>query len=319
MPKDSIYLHDRWEDQVALEREMLEAGRVRMQSKINKARTKRDMSRLRPYRSLLKEFVEPVSKNLEEWLEKAAKRRGVKPVALSRLQEIPTDVSAMLAVKAVLRMLGIEKRLVMGIAAEIGAAIEHEARCKAWQEADPDSWDTLSAHYSKRKSDSTHQRRSRIAIFNKHVKDTIQYEPWTDEERRRVGLQMIDCVVQGTGRFKVIADRSAMTSASVRKGAKQKWPMVLHPDEGLMDWLSSAMDDELVFWPVYMPTIIPPKPWEGPKDGGYWTPFVRSPFLIRFRASHETQRQRAIDEYMAIDMPDVYEALNYVQETVDFH
>ena len=315
MPENPIYLHDRWEDQVALEREMLELGRTRMQTRINKAREKGDMSRLRPYRSLLKEFVTPVSENLTEWIDKASNRRGVKPLSLPRLKELPADVCAMLAVKAVLRMLGIKKRLVMGIAAEIGAAVEHEARCKAWQEADQESWDALTAHYQSRKSNSTHQRRSRIAIFNKHVSEKIHYEAWTEEERKRVGLQMIDCVVQGTGRFKVIADRASMTTTKIRKGAPQKWPMVLQPDEGLTDWLASAMDDELVFWPVYMPTVIPPKPWEGPKDGGYWTPFVRSPFLIRFRASHETQRQRAIDEYMAIDMPDVYEALNFVQET----
>jgi len=66
---------------------------------------------------------------------------------------------------------------------------------------------------------------------------------------------------------------------------------------------------------AYMPTLIKPKPWDGPRDGGYWTPYVKAPFLIRFKASHEDQRQRAIDEYEALDMPEVYEAINNVQNT----
>jgi DNA-directed RNA polymerase len=35
--------------------------------------------------------------------------------------------------------------------------------------------------------------------------------------------------------------------------------------------------------------------------------------MIRFKASHETQKARAIDEYEAIDMPEVYNAINYIQ------
>jgi DNA-directed RNA polymerase len=315
LPEEAPYLHDRWEDQVALEREMLESGRQRMQDRINKARAKRDMTRLRPYRSLIREFITPVAENLRDWTTKASKKRGVKPVALPLLKDVNPEAAAMVSLRAIFRLLGVEKRLILGIAMEIGAAIEHEVRCAAWMEKNPEGWEALEAHYKHRGSDSIHQRRSRVAIFNAHVKDEIGFIEWTKEERQRVGLQMIDCVVQGTGRFKVIADKDSMTTKKVKKGVRMRYPMVLHADAGIIDWLSSAMDDELVFWPVYMPTLIPPKPWDGPKGGGYWTPFVRAPFLIRFDASHETQRQRAIDEYMAIDMPEVYEAINYVQNT----
>jgi len=311
---EAPHLEDRWEDQVALEQEMLATGRTRMQDRINRARDKKDMTRMRPYRSLIKEFVEPVAENLRVWVETSGKRRGPKPIALPLLATMEPEACALIALRTIFRMLGVERRMLNGMAMEIGTWIEHEVRSQEWIKADPDMWAKMEYIYGQRGSNAAHIKRSRVSIFNKHIAEKIGYQAWADEQRRRVGLQMIDCVVQGTGRFKVVLDRSSATKkAKTRKATS--WPQVLEADPELLDWLASAMDDELVFWPVYMPTIIKPRPWEGPKDGGYWTPFIRSPFLVRFRASHEEQRQRAIDEYMSLDMPLVYESINFVQDT----
>ena len=311
---DAPYLKDRWEDEVNIEMEMLERGREIMQGRIEKARKKRDMTRLRPYRSLIREFVEPVAHNIAQWVEQTATKRGPKPIALKYLKMIEPDVAAVVALKTVFRMVGMEKSLLLGLAVEIGTWVEHEARAASWAAADPQSWEGLRRHYVNRGSNSAHIRRGTISVFNRHIKDKIGWEDWGEEVRRRVGLQLIDNVVQGTRRFKVVADKSA-AKVRTKKGVKMRWPLVLAADDGMLSWLAGAMDDEMVYWPVFMPTLIEPKPWDGPKDGGYWTPFVKTPFLIRFKASHEDQRQRAIDEYMALDMPRVYEAVNFIQDT----
>lgn len=310
---EAPHLEDRWEDQVSLEQEMLTTGRTRMQERIDKAQKKRDMTRMRPYRSLIKEYVQPVADSLREWIETSGNRRGPKPIALPLLKAMEPEACALIALRTVFRMLGIERRLIIGMAEEIGTWIEHEVRSQAWIEADPDSWGKMEYGYKQRGSNTAHIKRSRVSVFNKHIAEKIGYEAWTEEQRRRVGIQLIDCVVQGTGRFRVVKDQASSTKKT--KGKKYSWPMVLEADPEMLDWLASAMDDELVFWPVYMPTLIKPRAWEGPKDGGYWTPFIRSPFLIRFRASHEEQRQRAIDEYMSLDMPFVYESINFIQDT----
>ncbi|MBO6814581.1 MAG: hypothetical protein JJ891_06960 [Rhizobiaceae bacterium] len=311
------YLHDKWDQQVELEKEMLALGESRMRDKINKAREKNDMNRLRPYRSLLKEWVLPVSSEIKEWVDKTSKKRGAKPLSLPLIRGMDPDVLAVVSLRTILRMLGNERRGILALAVEIGTWTEHEARAKAWEAQDPDSWNKLKGFYEKRGSTSTHQKRARIVIFNKHVAGKIVWTDWTDEQRLRVGLSLIDLTVKATGRFKVIGDPDFRPKRSKGRNSKivNQRPMILQPDDSLLDWLKNAMDDELVFWPVLMPTVIPPKPWTSPRDGGYWTPFVRTPFLIRFHASHETQRQRAIDEYDAIDMPEVYGAINKIQNT----
>ncbi len=310
------YLHDRWEDQVALEQEMSELGRQNAQRRVNRAIEKNDMTRLRPHRSLVREFIPPVAETLEAWIEAAATRRGPKPISLPFLKLIPAETAAMVALKCILRMIGIERRTVLAVAHEIGTWIEHEARCLAWMnsEEEKDSWKTIDAYYRRRGSNSAHKRRARIVIFNKYVADKIGWEDWTKEQRNRIGLDMIDMVIRGTKRF-YLASMLA-TSKTHNRGRKIKSrPLIIEADEELLTWIRGSLDDEELFAPTFLPTLIPPKPWDGPRDGGYWTPFVKTPFMIRFKASHEDQRQRAIDDYESIDMPEVYESVNWLQET----
>lgn len=288
---------------------MLELGSARMRTKIQKARDKRDMNRLRPYRSLLTDWVEPLSKHIADWILKHRTQRGPKPIALPLIERIGTDTCAMVTLKVVLRMLGMEKRGLLALAFEIGTWLEHEDRAKAWLEQDPDSWNALSSSYKHRGSTSSHIKRSRVVIFGKHIKENIEWTDWSHDQRRRVGLVLLDLICTSTKRFSVVKDRT-----TPRKG-KKAFPYILQADPDLMSWLEDALGAEEIHRPAYMPTLIKPKPWDGPRDGGYWTPYVKAPFLIRFKASHEDQRQRAIDEYDALDMPLVYSALNTVQDT----
>ncbi|UIY29154.1 hypothetical protein LZK73_21720 [Neorhizobium galegae] len=308
------HFHDRWDDQVALEEEMLTQGKRRAQSRIDRAKLKRDMTRIRPYRSLLKEWVEPVAEGLKEWIAKASVKRGVKPIALPRLQELDPETAAMVALKGILRMIAVEQRHVLAIAVEIGTWCEHEARCKKWMEEDPEDWKKTTAYYANRGSNAAHQRRSRIALFNKYVWEKIGWVEWTEIDRQRVGLELINIVITKTRRFYIAQDPTWVPKKGKGYGYMKR-PYILEADEGLLAWLQAAMDNELVYAPVYMPTLIPPLPWTGPREGGYYTPFVKAPFMIRFKANHQDQRQNALEEYEALDMPDVYSALNTVQST----
>lgn len=308
------YLHDRWEDQVELEKSMLSLGTDRMRSRIAKAKEKRDMTRLRPYRSLLKEWVLPVAEGVREWIDRAQRKRGVRPMVLPRMQELEQDTAAMVALKVMLRLIGIQRPRIVGMAFEIGTWCEHEARCKKWMEEDPDDWKGTARHYADRGSNAAHQRRSRISLFNKYVWERIGWVEWTEQDRIRVGLELINIVIEKTRRFHLIPDPD-WEPKKIAGGSYAKRPYVLGTDPELMGWLASAMDDELVHAPVFLPTIIPPKDWIGPRDGGYWTPFVKSPFLIRFKAHNQDTQTNALEEYEALDMPNVYAALNRVQAT----
>jgi DNA-directed RNA polymerase len=305
---------DRFQAQVDLEEEMLALGTSRMQDRINRAKSKHDMSQLRPYKNLLHEWVLPVSAEITRWIDATTTKRGVRPIALGPLRQLSADTAAMVALNSILRMLGIEQRHLLSIALEIGTWCEHEARCKEWMEVMPKDWRTTQANFRKRGSNGAHIRRSSVSIFNKFIRDELGWIGWTNEERLRVGLELINCVVTATGRFRIMSD-PAWVPKKGKGGAYMKRPYVLEAEGALNDWLKSAMEDELVHAPVFLPTLIPPVDWEGPRDGGYHTPFVKTPFLIRFKAAHQDQRTWALEEFEGLDMPEVYAAINAVQHT----
>lgn len=311
------YLHDRWEDQVRIEEETLEVAKERAQSRINKAQEKGDMSNLRPYRKIIDEWAEPVSEYLSEWLTKVSSQRGPKPVSMYLLQQVDPRVAAVLALKAIVRKLSEDSRLILSIAQEIGTSIEHEIQASAWMDDDKESWKSLAKHYKDRGSTAQHKKRSRVAIFNRHIAGKLGWDYWSWEERNRVGLQMIDCVVTSTKRFRVIADqRDDWRTEGIQGTRKPRArPSVLQADPELLQWLGHAMADEVLHSNVYFPTLMQPKRWEGPRSGGYWTPFVKTPFLIRFKAHQEDVRQSALDEFESLDMPEVYASVNYIQES----
>jgi DNA-directed RNA polymerase, mitochondrial len=100
-----------------------------------------------------------------------------------------------------------------------------------------------------------------------------------------------------------------------KSSSKRSLPLVISAKPYMMEWLRKALDHAEIAHPHYLPTIIPPRPWEDTRNGGYWTNYARTPLLIRFKAHQETQKQCAIDEYDAIDMPEVYRAVNILQDT----
>lgn len=308
------YLHDRWEAQLELEKSMMAEGRERVQKRIDRATEKNDHTNLRPQRSLIKEWVLPLADAVQTWIEKAQKRRGVRPIALPRLLELSHETAAVVALKTTLRMVGIRRVQILAVALEIGTWCEHEARCKKWMEEEPEDWKITATHYAKRGSNAAHQRRSRISLFNKFVWEKIGWIPWTEVDRQRVGLELLNLVIETTNRFHMIPDPD-WEPKRLRGGMYSKRPFVLAADAELLQWLKASLDDELVHAPVYLPTLIPPLAWVGPRDGGYHTPFVKTPFMIRFKAHHEEVRNVALEEYEALDMPEVYAAINTMQET----
>ena len=311
---DAPFLHDRWEDQMGLEKDMLTVGRERTQSRITKAQDRQNMTGLRPYRSLLNEWVGPVSEAIRDWVKSFETARGPKPIALDRIKQVDPEVAAIVSLRAVLRMLGLSHRGLIAVAREVGTSCEHEARAKVWEEQEPEDWEQTQSWFRRRKSTQVHQRRATISLWNKYVADKVDWLDWTEEDRYRVGLELVGLVVSATRRFTIMPDPEWIPQ-KLSTGAYQKRPVVVMPDPELIDWLQSAMADELVHQPAWMPTVMPPQDWEGLRGGGYWTSFVKTPPLITFQAHHEETRQIALEEYASFDMGDTFDAVNFIQRT----
>lgn len=261
-----------------------------------------------------------------------------RPIALDAIASIPDDVLALLTLRSILDRMttGAAKMVALGLA--IGTAAEHEARINAWQAHDQELWDEikqgleddgekasqraikaamaemghitfaqLQQKITEQKATSVHRKRVNIHRFNKEVRDEIGWEPWPQDRKQHVGFAMIDLLVSTTGRFRLAGD----PDWEPKKG--QKRPIVVVMDEELQDWLAKGLEREELFHPFFMPTVIPPRDWNGLRDGGYHTDLLPQRVMIRFKADHEEQRRRAVSDMSNVRMDDVYAALNAVQ------
>ena len=301
--------HPLWETQVALEQGMSLEGARRVQDATVKAVEKRRLTTLKPYQELLQAWIPKVADKITEFTSGWAGRKGgVKPAALVPLQECDPFAAALIGLRSILDQLGTKHTEVTALAIRIGGAIEHELQVRLWERKAPALYRATRNRLVTQGADRAHTQRVNIHEFNRLLSQGAFGEGWSawgQDLKLRVGSEVLNAIIHGTGWFDVV-----------------KGLMEHHPDQthlalkpGISEWLANRLTKLEECSPALKPTIMPPKPWSGMGDGGYWTPYVPQQALIHFKAHQQQQREGARDEFDALEMPSVYRALNFLQET----
>jgi DNA-directed RNA polymerase len=312
----TITSHPLWEEQVELEYGMMRAGADKVRDRVIEAERKGQMTRVSPVKGLLKDWLPGVADTIKDWCATMRRSRGVKPAVLPLVESLDPYVAGAIALRTMLDQMAKGYISVQATAATIGQTVEYEQRVRLWEKTNKKMFRAIQKEQEDMGSTAEHKRRVNINRFNNFIEtgelgDKLTWTPWTNDQKFRVGWCLMDCIVRKTQWFEVISDPH-----HVFKAGKPKSPMlVIAPKPGLMEWLAKALDVAEANQPEFKPTVVPPKRWNGTRDGGYWTPYVRAPRLIRFKAHQEHQKERAADEYEALDFPKVYAALNTLQET----
>lgn len=293
---------------------MVKQGADAVRDRVIMAEQRGQMTRVDCVQGLLDDWLPMVAKGIGKWCNEMETQRGPKPLSLPYLKACDKYVAALIGLRAILNGIADERQALVPLAMGIGRTVEHEQRCRAWEAAEPDLFYSINNEMDKNKATSTHRARVNINRFN-HLLETrqmdVEWTAWTREVHFRVGIAIIDVVVRHTQWFELRDDAEHV----FRKGQKKGPKLVIAAKEGLTDWLGKALDHAEVCHPHYKPTIIPPRRWTSSREGGYHTPYIKTPRLVRFKASQENQQNSAADEYDAIDMPLVYNALHTLQET----
>lgn len=334
--------HPMWPDQIDLEKGMRDEGAEAYVATVDKARRKGHMARLEPVRHLLLDWVPKVSEFICAWRRAYSQGRGPKPTALPLIQGVDPDLLATITLRTVLNRITARATNITPLCIEIGRFVEHELRMRAWERHDrldekarrklakelaaeglevPEdllrkgSWRSLQDKLTREFSSATHRRIVNAIMFNTVAAEGgmegVDWTAWSVEQHFRVGSTLLEALCCGTNWFTLENDPNYVWKPGSKKGPA----LALLPRPEMLQWLSEALDREQISQPVFKPTLMPPKRWESTKGGGYWTPYARTPRLIRFKASQAEQREGAADEYEALDMPEVYSALAFVQET----
>lgn len=312
-PGDDPETHPMWDEQVQLEYGMMRAGAKKIQDRLISAKAKDKMTDLVQVRNLADDWVPGVVEAIRGWLRGVQNSKGgPKPIAYPLVKELDPYLAAMVGTRAILNHIAKETYTLANVAIEIGTTLEHEQKVRAWEKENPKDFWVLQQELDRKKVTTGHRRRVNVNIFGKHMENStldLNWKSWTRDQKFRVGWTIMDLIIKQTGWFEVVDD----PSHQFKKGS---WPaLAITVKPGLMDWLAKALDHAEVNTPEFKPTVMPPRRWSTTRDGGYWTHYVKTPRLVRFKASQEMQRRGAADEYDAFDMPRVYSAINMLQET----
>lgn len=319
-PGDDPAAHPLWEQQVNLERGMMRAGADKVRDRVLLAESRSQLTRTNVVRGLLTEWLPGVAKAIKSWVADVERSKGgPKPIAYPYVKDMDPGVAGLVSLRAILNGLSKQHNRLTGLAMDIGRTCEHEQRVRYWEATEPALFYHYNEEMDKNRSTATHRRRVNINRFNKLIEQgetSLQWDNWSEEVKFRVGIALIDCVIRQTGWFELQDDPSHV----FRRGSAHRPALVLAPKEGLTSWLAEAFENAELSSPDFMPTIMPPRRWTADKAGnvgrgGYYTPYVRAPRLVRFKASQESQREHAASEYDALDMPMVYDAIHLLQET----
>ena len=285
--------------QFELETEMIEDGAHRYWDRVSKARPGFDEnghkregeeSRTPAAQCLLRMSIGPVTDGVVEFLEAAATgKAGRRHLAVKHLKLIEPEAAAFLALKRMLD--GFSLGLSMAsMNIRIGRTIEDEVQLRTWNDQRPHLLEAIRSRFAT-KNFSFH-RRVLKALARRY--DVDLGEPWSDNEALQVGSALVTIVIQKTGLFEVTNDGTRL---------------VIRPTERAQEWVRNKDAQAQFLFPTYMPTVVPPKPWTGPTGGGYYFGLANKLRLVKSRSRGY---QSELREW---DMPDVYRAVNALQDT----
>lgn len=281
--------------QTDLEREMVELGKGRYWSAVNKAREQGLESTVGPGHRLLSESVLEMTKAVKSWVAEAnTSRPGRRHAAIKYMSKLQPKVVAAITSRCILDCISQQKKIT-STAIKVARLLEDEVKFLYLKEHEPALWKHIHRQLDRHKSYDTKA---------KFIKNTANYNKvilggWPKKDAVAVGMVCIELLRQSTGLIDIVT-RKARTGRSVTM-------VTATPD--LMEWIKKAHKHNELLKPVLLPMTEPPIDWGQQRTGGYLDKSLINSELVTTRSKSYK------DELEQLGMPKVYNCINKLQRT----
>lgn len=294
------------EAETKLEQEMLDNGISKFLTQVREATEKGEASRLGGFRRVLKGMVDPLAERIEQTIledkpgdASAHRARGI-------LAQLEPRVTAYLAIKTIIDRTARKETTLTVLASLVGRELEFESRLRVFAAEKPQDYAWLVRDLAERQQTTEHRHKVMALMMNKHG---ITASGWQEDDRVRVGMKLITWFAELSGVIKI---------HMAVNGKRDRKLVVQFEEEALKD--IESINGLLAFnHPFLLPTVIPPRDWSTPTDGGYHNPDLRKRHpLVKVNKNRPRRMQRAyLEEFR--DRPEqlapVYAAVNAMQRT----
>lgn len=290
------------DEQLRLEEEGQFLGYNRFMKSINRAKADGDMTSVGTTQTFLKELMPVYIAKIQAWLDAAnTGKPGKRHVVCGLIKTLSVSDIAFIAAKEILaKSLKTIEIPVVTMAEHIGKAIEAEIRYQRVLESMTDKErGAFLEGLSKRVGLS--YKRAYVQAKERYLQDEGNIKVWekySTTDILRIGIQLLEIFCNSTGLGYFVTD-----STSIKTG------YTFRLDEDVLKYIDYQDEILASLSVVTQPTVIPPKPWTDVFNGGYYLQLKRPTRLIR--AGYNT----IIKQYKDVDMPNVYKAVNAIQNT----
>ena len=245
---------------------------------------------------LMKRAIEPVATRIIETIEEAESgKAGTKSSAVKFLKLLDPNVIAFFTAKVVIDKITSKSNKLQTVANNIGKQLEDELRYTSFEEQHPWLFKKLLTEI-----DTTRQRKRQnlVSAYNRYCE---QWASWGDDARIHLGIKLLHIFIEQTG-FADIVTRSY---------AKNRTEKLVVATPAVNTFLANNREVAEMLAPVYLPMVVTPQDWTGPRGGGYLTHHLPPLTLIKTSNRNYLEELEGLSEQMA----PVYQAINHIQRT----
>jgi Autographiviridae RNA polymerase len=252
-------------------------------------------SELPPGQVQLKRVIDPVAEGISKWFDKATKGKAVRQAHLAKVIEgLDMDAVAFLVSKRVINSLSL-RETIQKVSQGIAQWVIDERNFNEFRKAAP-GYAHVMAQSLKTSSSSRHKG---AVIRNAMDKAGVIKVDLSLGDRTKLGAILIDVFISTTGMAQI-------TRQSVRRN---KTVNIVSGTPEVMEWLEQAHARCELLSPVHLPMVSMPQKWTTPHDGGYYNKELLPLQLVK------TRNQNYLEELSYWEMPQVYNAVNVLQQT----
>jgi DNA-directed RNA polymerase len=283
------------DDQIAREGIMAARGEGRSKTMIGKSLERGDAALTPAGMTLTKRGIEPLSTAIQAWLEQAlAGNPSRRALSATLLKDVDADLAAFITIQAALN--GASKRYTLkSTSLSLAERLECELIADKFEAENQPLYRAIIRNATARGLSPERQAKA-VTLANR--KFEVVTDLWTTSQRLHVGAKLIELMIESMG----------LVQCKLLRRGKKNIPR-LQLAEDLDPWFQRYNEASTLTRPLFLPTVVPPRPWSTPYDGAYYTPVMGRAKII----SRSFPGQ--IEQLAKADMRTVYAGVNALQET----
>jgi len=279
-----------------LDVEMVQQGIARQRRRIEDAQRKSKESWTTYGQRLISGAVKPVG----DAIARAVDNLGIprhSGVGFVLIKDLDPHVAALIGLQTAIDSISRRQKASQTYIA-VGREIEWEIQARRFSRAYPYLLQKIRQHWFR--PDHAHRvlgktRQESVSETANKATGKILFEGrWSDADCLRVGHAIVETIREQTG----LLDR-----VTLRTSARRTDTFII-PTPETEAFIAKVRARTELLEPVYLPMVVPPYHWKGPKEGGYATD--GQPIC-------KVDRANVLDQLTPHQMPEVYAGLNYLQ------